>query len=179
MADLLIVTGPPGAGKSTVARLLADRFEPSALVEGDAFFAFLARGAIEPWLPESADQNHVVIQAAATAAGRFAAGGITTIYDGVLGPWLLAPFAAASGLEALDYVVLMPSEDRCVEQVAGRTGHEFADEAATRQMHREFARAAVDPRHVVVDPDPCPEAVADTIVAALAARRLRYEVDGR
>jgi hypothetical protein len=53
-----------------VARLLTRRFEPSALVEGDAFFAFLAGGAIEPWLPESAAQNEVVIQAAATAAGR-------------------------------------------------------------------------------------------------------------
>jgi cytidylate kinase len=177
MAPLLVVTGPPGAGKSTVARLLADRFEPSALVEGDAFFAFLARGAIEPWLPESAGQNEVVIQAAATAAGRFAAGGITTVYDGVLGPWFLASFAAATGVAALDYVVLMPSEGRCVEQVAGRTGHGFADEAATRQMHREFALAMVDPRHVVVDPDLRPEVVADTIVAALAAGRLRYEGD--
>jgi hypothetical protein len=36
-----------------VARLVTDRFEPSALVEGDAFLAFLAQGAIEPWLPES------------------------------------------------------------------------------------------------------------------------------
>ena len=45
MASLVVVTGPPGAGKSTVARALADSFEPSVLVAGDAFFAFLARGA--------------------------------------------------------------------------------------------------------------------------------------
>lgn len=44
----MVVTGPPGAGKSTVARILADRVEPSVLVEGDSFFAFLARGAIPP-----------------------------------------------------------------------------------------------------------------------------------
>jgi cytidylate kinase len=56
MSSRLIVTGPPGAGKSTVARALATRFDRSALVEGDAFFAFVASGAIPPWLPESQDQ---------------------------------------------------------------------------------------------------------------------------
>ncbi len=50
---LLIVTGPPGAGKSTVSRRLADGYESSVLVEGDAFFGFLASGAIQPWLPAS------------------------------------------------------------------------------------------------------------------------------
>jgi len=48
MGSLLVITGPPGAGKSTVARILAERVEPSVLVEGDSFFAFLARGAIPP-----------------------------------------------------------------------------------------------------------------------------------
>ena len=50
MGFLLIVSGPPGAGKSTVSRRLADSFDPSVLVEGDAFFGFLASGAIQPWL---------------------------------------------------------------------------------------------------------------------------------
>ncbi|MFL5792310.1 MAG: AAA family ATPase, partial [Actinomycetota bacterium] len=62
MSELLIITGPPGAGKSTVARSVADRFEPSALVEGDAFFGFVARGYIDPWLPESHAQNAVVTE---------------------------------------------------------------------------------------------------------------------
>jgi ABC-type cobalamin/Fe3+-siderophores transport system ATPase subunit len=91
MGSLLAITGPPGAGKSTVARILADRVKPSVLVEGDSFFAFLARGAIPPWLPESNDQNDIVIQAAASAAGRYASGGYMTVYDGVVGPWFFCP----------------------------------------------------------------------------------------
>lgn len=96
MGSLLLVTGPPGAGKSTLARLMADRFEPSALVEGDTFFAFLARGANLPWLPESTRQNEIATEAAASAAGRYASGGYATVYDGVVGPWFLPTFATST-----------------------------------------------------------------------------------
>ena len=172
-AGLLVVSGPPGAGKSTVARLLADSYEPSVLVEGDAFFAFLGRGAVEPWLPESKKQNEVVTRAAASAAGRYAAGGYITVYDGVVGPWFLPTFAEATGLESLDYVVLLPSVERCLEGVKTRTNHGFSDEAATRKMHDEFARAEVDPRHVANPPDG-PAAVVSLVIAARAAGQLKY-----
>ena len=59
---LLVVTGPPGSGKSTAARIPADSFGRSVLVAGDAFFASLARGAIEPWLPEAGPQNEIVVR---------------------------------------------------------------------------------------------------------------------
>jgi hypothetical protein len=169
---LLIVTGPPGAGKSTVARLVAERFDPSVLVEGDAFFGFLRRGAIAPWLADAHGQNEVVTQAAAAAAGRYAGGGLTTVYDGVVGPWFLPTFAAATGLDRLDYVILLPSVERCVERVATRTGHGFSDEAATRKMHAGFSSAEVDARHVMIDPPDGAEAVADQVMAALAAGTL-------
>jgi cytidylate kinase len=175
-APLLIVTGPPGAGKSTVAGIVADLFEPSVLVEGDAFFAFLRRGAIEPWLPDARAQNEVVTEGAAAVAGRYARGGFTTVYDGVVGPWFLPSFAAATGLSRLDYVMLLPSVERCVERVATRRGHGFTDEAATRKMHNEFETADLDGRHVV-DVDGTPEAVADRILTALAAGTLAHRID--
>ena len=150
-SPLVVVTGPPGVGKSTVAALVADRFTPSVLVDGDAFFGFLRSGAVEPWLPAARDQNEVVTEGAAAAAGRYARGGYTTVYDGVLGPWFLPTFAAAAGVPSLHYVMLMAPVEVCVERVATRVGHGFTDEPATRKMHSEFARAELDPRHVVAD----------------------------
>lgn len=174
MASLLVVTGPPGAGKSTVARLIADSFERSVLVEGDAFFGFLASGAIPPWLPESNDQNEAVTCAAASAAGRYVGGGYDTVYDGIVGAWFLAAFIQAADLDALDYVVLLPSVGCCVERVKSRDGHAFSDEGATVKMHHEFAMAAIDPRHVLDDPPDSPELVVGEIAALRDAGTLRY-----
>ena len=144
------------------------------LIEGDAFFGFLASGAIEPWLPASNEQNTIVTKVAASAAGAFAAGGYATVYDGVVGPWFLPTFAAATGLERFDYVILLPSVDVCVQRVATRRNHGFTDEAATRKMHAEFARAAAADRHVLRDPPDEVTAVAELIESVREAGDLTH-----
>lgn len=175
MPGLIVVTGPPGAGKSSLARELAQRFEPSVLVEGDAFFGFLASGAIDPWLPESNEQNTVVTRAAARATAEYVEGGFTTVYDGVVGPWFIDEFMHAGGIERADYVVLLPSVERCVERVFTRANHAFTDEGGTRKMHLEFAASRIDRRHVIADPPDDLDAVVDAVLAALANGTLAYQ----
>jgi len=47
-----VVTGPPGAGTSTVAALASEAFDPAALVPGNDVAVWI-RGAVPPWLPEA------------------------------------------------------------------------------------------------------------------------------
>jgi cytidylate kinase len=173
VSELLVVSGPPGAGKSTVAALVAARSTRCVVVEGDRFFNFVATGRIDPWLKEANDQNRVVLEAAAVATARYLAHGYPTVYEGVLGPWFLPTFLEAAALTSVDYAVLLPGEARCVERVTGRADHHFVDGPATATMHHQFARAAIDPRHVV-EIDASPDAVTDEVVRRRDDGLLRY-----
>lgn len=167
-----MVTGPPGAGKSTVAALVADQFERSALVAGDDFFAFLRKGAVAPWLPHSREQNTAVVEAAAAAPGRLAAH-CDVIYDGVIGPWFLPTFLNRSGLGHVHYALLIPPLDVCLHRVEARVGHGFADPGAAEHMWREFHNASIDPRHLLTDVAPAAE-LARQIVDRTVSAAIRY-----
>ena len=172
MGDLLVVSGPPGAGKSAIAAAAADRWDPSVLIEGDAFFGFLRRGAIPPWLPEANPQNLVVSAATGAAAGRFAAGPATVVYDGVVGPWHLPTFLGHAGLVSCSYAVILPPLEQCLHQVRTRVGHSFTDEAAARHMHEQFSSVHVEPRHLFANPTGSFDATVDAVVAAHTAGTL-------
>jgi hypothetical protein len=143
------------------------------LVAGDDFFGFLARGAIAPWLPAADEQNRVVVHAAASAAGRLTER-CTVVYDGVLGPWHLSGFVAATGLRELHYVVLLPSVERCLHRVATRVGHGFTDAPVAEHMYGEFARADTDDRHVLREPPDDPAVAASLVLALVAGRSALY-----
>lgn len=174
MGSLLVITGPPGAGKSAVAAIIGEGLDRSAVVTGDSFFGFLANGKREPWLPAAHEQNATVIKAAAAATARFVQGGYDTVYEGVVGPWFLPEFTNASDLESLDYVILMPPVDICLARI-GRRDHGFTEESATRHMHRDFAHAEIDTRHIIDNATASPHETAELVLNARHSGALTYE----
>ena len=173
VGELVVVTGPPGAGKSSVSEHLVNKHGPSALVVGDAFFAMIRQGYILPWLPESHHQNEIVVEAAAAAAGRLT-GICFVVYDGVVGPWLLPTFVQAAGVAQLHYVVLLPPLELCLERVRSRVDHGFSDLSVARDLYRQFIDARVDTRHLITESEEHPAGIAELIDRQLGDDRFRY-----
>ncbi len=179
-ARLLLLTGSPGCGKTTVAPLVADRHEPSACLDLDWFFAKVRRGAVEPWKAEAHDQNRTVLSAAAAAVAQFARGGYFTVAEGILYPFMLDLFEAACeplGI-SLDYAVLRAPVDVVQRRVQDRRTEPphagaLADAAVVDDLWAQFESHGVDERHRVDSGRQAPAEVAEEIDRRLEAGDFR------
>ncbi|HYG92510.1 MAG TPA: AAA family ATPase, partial [Nocardioides sp.] len=59
---VIVLTGPPGAGKTTTARTLAGSFAKAVHLHTDDFWHCIVAGAVPPYLPESDEQNQTVVR---------------------------------------------------------------------------------------------------------------------
>jgi adenylate kinase family enzyme len=168
--QVIVLTGPPGAGKSTVAAILADRLTPSVHLHSDDFWAYIKQGRIAPYLPEAHHQNQVVMNVLATAAFGYAAGGYQVIYDGVVGPWFLDVFRTTANEQAvpLSYIILRPSLDATVHRATSRTGDALTDPEPVRSLHRQFSDISPYEAHVLDSTGMTAEAAADSIMQGIA-----------
>ena len=91
VTDVWIVTGIPGAGKSTVSRLLAKRYPRGVHVEGDLIGGytghFIVSGLVPPPLepdPEGHRQLELSVRNQCLLARSFADAGFVTVVDNVV-----------------------------------------------------------------------------------------------
>lgn len=170
--SVLILTGPPGAGKSTVADILARQSEsPAAHLHTDDFYdRYIKSGYVLPWLPESQKQNETVTRAVAAAACAYAEGGYLTIIDGIVGPWFLEPFRVAAKNISLHYVVLRPaSADIAFARVQARGTHGLTAEGPVRDLYRQFADLGTLEKHAFNAGAMSAEETAHAIARRIAA----------
>jgi len=170
---VLILTGPPGAGKTSAAAILAERADRAVHLEADAFFRFIRAGYVEPWKPESHDQNRLVMGIVAEAAAAYAEAGYFTVVDGIVLPrWSLDPLRErlrAAGL-GVAYGVLRAPLPVCEGRLRER--EDFFDAEAIVRLWTAFEDLGELEGNAVDVAGLGPAEAADAIARALADGRL-------
>jgi adenylylsulfate kinase-like enzyme len=144
--DCLIVTGMPGAGKSTVTRLVAERMPRSARLDGDFINRLIVSGRVwalgEP-ADEAARQVELCNRNLCTLANNFSDAGFTPVIDWVIpNREQLDFFVSLLPARQVLFVVLAPGIEVCQYRNTIRDPQERFDfdgyEALDAGMKREL-----------------------------------------
>jgi predicted kinase len=167
---ILILTGPPGVGKTNVAEILAERSARAVHLESDVFFRFVRSGYVEPWKPESHEQNRTVMGIAAQAASGYAAAGYFTIVDGIVIPgWFLEPLRDVlhGAGHRVAYAVLRAPLSVCRARARAREREPLDESGVIERLWQDFADLGdLEPNALEVG-ERSPEETADLLARLL------------
>jgi chloramphenicol 3-O-phosphotransferase len=152
VGSVLLLSGAPGSGKSTIAKALTETGDRSAVhLLTDGFYTAIRKGFVLPFMPAAARQNEVVLQAIVASMVAYAQGGYDVVVDGIIGPWSLQPFRDAAhrtGLK-LSLIVLRPDLPTALARASGREGRELKSVDAIKGLYGAFANLGALEPHVI------------------------------
>jgi predicted ATPase len=141
---IYIISGLPGAGKSSVAHLMARRFERGVHIEADLVQQMIVSGGVWPEREpreEALRQFRLRRRNVSMLAGSFFDAGFTPVIDDIVIGAHVAEYVSELGGRPLQFVMLAPSPSVIRERETSRQKHVFEawghlDEVIRRQRER-------------------------------------------
>ena len=129
----MVISGLPGAGKSTVARLLAQQFPRAAHIEADVLQKMIVAGASWPdpdLTPESERQLRLRTTHGCQLADSFAAAGFCAVLDDIFIGDRIAHLRADLHTRPFHFVMLNPSLQKLRGRNASRAKRDVFHQSA-------------------------------------------------
>ncbi len=168
MSQVVIVSGPPGSGKSSVCEALCARYDRTVHLETDQLYGAIRMGFIKPWLAASDRQNRMVTRAAARAAVAYAQELYAVFIDAVVGPHLLPVYVEElreAGV-AVHFAVLLPSLEVTLRRGLEREPTLRVPEPQLRALWAQFRDNGAFAGCTIDNSAMTPDQAADAVMSA-------------
>jgi len=157
MSEVLLITGPPGAGKSTACEAFAKTADGMwAFIEQDAIRQLVKAGfknPPDPWTKETETQMNASIDICGDMAKRYQQFGVNCMVDCfiTLDSYTHDKWQKAFDEVAYKIIVLLPAVEKAVARNNQRTGDNRLKEAQVRSQHELMSAWRDDPRATIID----------------------------
>jgi chloramphenicol 3-O-phosphotransferase len=126
MNNIILITGAPASGKSTVSKLVAQHFDKSLHIHVDTLREMMVKGVELPgaaWSDETTRQFKLARLSAIYMAQLYASEGIDVIIDDVSVPEVFAEhYASLLDNATVHRVLLLPSASALIARMKKRNG---------------------------------------------------------
>ena len=160
MNTVYIISGPPGVGKSTVSKIIAESIRSSALIHADQVYHMVVGGHLPPWKSEF--QIDLMWNNILSLVSNFIHTGMDVVIDAVAFPEDVKKVyqLVMENKIRMKYAVLLSDELTLAKRDGGRQ-----EQMGNRSLEvlKEFLDLKLDSNYLLNTDSLSPESVADAI----------------